>query len=245
MRSTRKYNKVKESTRRKRQTFFGFFVPFCTFLYIFVLTPKIFAQSPSTAPSASPSPTQEIMDSAQERLKKAVQDKAEEAKKVLDAKQRRALIGKIKDITSSAITIQLKNNSTKMAAISAQTFIMRNGKAAKPNEMAIGDFVIAMGFNDLRDNLDAKRVIGQTAEPESRSAKVLFGKIVKVNPDKKIFSVITNRPAELGGPETIELSPFKATVDLTKLNPEDKTLIIVLPGKTGQPLIAKAVKIIR
>jgi hypothetical protein len=214
-------------------------------LVYWFITPTAFAQSPSAAPSVSPSPTQEIMDSAQERLKKAVQEKADEARKVLDAKQRRALTGKIKDITSSAITIQLKNNSTKMAAITDQTIIMRNGKQAKPNEMAIGDFVIAMGFTDARDNFDARRVIGQNTEPESRNSNILFGKIVKVNPDKKTFSVITNRPAELGGPETIELSPFKTSVDLAKLNPEDKILVIALPGKTGQPQIAKAVRIIK
>jgi hypothetical protein len=185
------------------------------------------------------------MDSAQERLRKAVQEKAEEAKKVLDAKQRRALIGKIKDITSIGLTIQLKNNSTRMAAITDQTVIMRNGKTAKPKEMAIGDFVIAMGFTDARDNFDAKRVIGQNTEPESRNAKIIFGTVGKINLDKKTFSVITNRPAELGGLETIELSPFKTSVDLTKLNPENKILVISLPGKTGQPQIAKAVRIIK
>lgn len=216
----------------------------CLFVYLSI-PPVAFAQSPSSAPSASPTPTQEIMDSAQERLKKAVQEKADEAKKVLDAKQRRALIGKIKDITSSAITIQLKNNSTRMAAITDQTVIMRNGKTAKPNEMAIGDFVIAMGFTDARDNFDAKRVIGQNSEPESRNAKIVFGTVSKINLDKKTFSVVTNRPAELGGPETIELSPFKTSVDLTKLNSEDKILVITFPGKTGQPLTAKAVKIIK
>ncbi|MEK7111665.1 MAG: hypothetical protein AAB856_03655 [Patescibacteria group bacterium] len=247
MKSTRKYKKVQEGTRRQIQTvsLSFFFVLFFTFLYLLLLPPLSFAQSPSPTLSASPTPTQQIMDSAQERLKKAVQEKADEAKKVLDAKQRRALIGKIKDITSSAITIQLKNGSTKMAAITDQTVIMRNGKTAKPNEMAIGDFVIAMGFTDPRDNFDAKRIIGQNTEPESRDAKIIFGTIGKVNLDKKTFSVITNRPAELGGPETIELSPFKTSVDITKINPEDKILVIVTPGKTGQPQVAKAVKIIK
>lgn len=222
------------------------FVYLTIWLFVYLaIAPAAFAQSPSAAPSASPTPTQEIMDSAQERLKKAVQEKAEEAKKVLDAKQRRALIGKIKDITSLGITIQLKNNSTRMAAITAQTVIMRNGKPAKPNEMAIGDFVIAMGYTDLRDNFDAKRVIGQNTEPEPRNAKIIYGTVGKINPDKKIFSVITNRAAELGGPETIELSPSKSSVDLSKLNQDDKILIIALPGKTGQPLTAKAVKIIK
>lgn len=214
-------------------------------LVYWFITPTAFAQSPSSAPSVSPSPTQEIMDSAQERLKKAVQEKADEAKKVLDAKQRRALTGKIKDITSSAITILFKNGSTRMAAITDQTIIIRNGKAAKPNEMAIGDFVIAMGFTDARDNFDARRVIGQNTEPELRNSNILFGKIVKINMDKKTFSIIMSRPAELGGPETIELSPFKTSVDLAKLNLEDKILIIALPGKTGQPQVAKAVKIIK
>src|SRR3989338_5772245 len=155
-----------------------------TFLYLFVLAPSSFAQSAS--PSASPTPAKEIIESAQERLKRAVQEDGDKAKKILDAKQRRALIGKIKDITSSAITIQLKNGSTRMAAISDQTVIMRNGKSAKTNEMAIGDFIIAMGYGNSRDNFDAKRVIGQNAEPESRNPKILFGKVGKINLDKKI-----------------------------------------------------------
>ena len=156
-----------------------------------------------------------------------------------------ALTGKIKDITSSAITIQVKNGTTRMAAISDQTIIIRNGKTAKPNEMDIGDFIIAMGYADARDSFDAKRVIAQTDEPKSRNAKIIFGKITKINPGKNTFSITVNRPAELGGPEVIELSAVKTVVDLTKLNLEDKVIIITVPGKVGQPLTAKAVKIIK
>ena len=215
----------------------------CTFLSLFVLAPSSFAQSAS--PSASPTPAKEIIESAQERLKKAVQEKADEARKVLDAKNRVAMIGKIKDITSSAITIQLKSGSTGMAAITDQTVIIRNGKPAKYNELSIGDFVISMGYANGKDNFDAKRVIAQTDEPKSRNAKIIFGTVTKINPDKNTFSITVNRPAELGGPEIIELSAVKTVVDLTKLNLEDKVIVITVPGKTGQPQVAKAVKLVK
>ncbi|GEM_PF-4711017 len=264
LRSTRRYKNVQKGTRRKTQaSLFAFFILLsCTLFYFFVLAPISFAQSP--APSATPTlsvsptplsgvngtlsvptPAKEIIESAQERLKKAVQEKADEARKVLDAKNRIAMIGKIKDITSSAITIQLKSGSTGMAAITDQTVIMRNGKSAKSNELSIGDFVISMGYANGKDNFDAKRVIAQTDEPKSRDAKIIFGTVAKINPDKNTFSITANRPAELGGPEVIELSASKSSIDLTKLNLEDKTLIIAIPGKTGRPLIAKAVKIIK
>jgi hypothetical protein len=214
-----------------------------------VIAPSAFAQSPtlsaSPTPAVSPTPAKEIIESAQERLKKAVQEKADEARKVLDAKNRIAMIGKIKDITSSAITIQLKSGSTGMAAITEQTVIIRNGKSTKFNELSIGDFVISMGYAVGKDNFDAKRVVAQTDEPKSRNAKIIFGAVTKINPDKNNFSITTNRPAELGGPEVIELTAVKTVMDLTKLNLEDKVIVITVPGKTGQQQVAKAVKQIK
>ena len=215
----------------------------CTFLSLFVLAPSSFAQSAS--PSASPTPAKEIIESAQERLKRAVQEKAEEARKVLDAKNRIAIIGKIKDITSSAITVQLKDGSTGMAAITEKTVIIRNGKSVKSNELSIGDFVISMGYDNGKDNIDAKRVIAQTDEPKSRNARIIFGTVTKINSNKNTFSITANRPAELGGPEEIELSATKTVVDLTKLNLEDKVIIITVPGKTGQQQMIKAVKLVK
>ena len=233
---------------------------FIGLLVYWFIAPVVFAQSPtlsaSPTPAVSPTPlsgvngtlsvptpAKEIIESAQERLKKAVQEKADEARKVLDAKNRIAMIGKIKDITSSAITIQLKSGSTGMAAITDQTVIMRNGKIAKPNEMAIGDFTIAMGY--VNDSFNAKRVIAQTDEPKSRGAKIIFGKVTKINPGKNTFSITVNRPAELGGPEVIELSAVKTVVDLTKLNLEDKVIAITVPGKAGQQQVVKAVKLVK
>jgi len=224
------------------------YLSICLFVYLFIV-PTVFAQflTPSVSPisAASPTPAKGIIESAQERLKKAVQEDSDQAKKILDAKQRRALTGKIKDITTSAITVQLKSGATKMAAMNDQTVIIRNGKTAKPNEMAIGDFIIAMGYADARDSFDAKRVIAQTDEPKSRNAKIIFGKITKINPGKNTFSITVNRPAELGGPEVIELSAVKTVVDLTKLNLEDKVIIITVPGKADQQQVVKAVKLVK
>ncbi|MBI2309435.1 hypothetical protein HYU89_00880 [Candidatus Collierbacteria bacterium] len=221
------------------------FIRLFVFIFIVIFPPSSFAQTASPTPSASPTPAKEIIESAQERLKKAVQEKSDEAKKVLGAKNRIALIGKIKDITSSAITIQLKSGSTRMAAITDQTVILRNGKSAKPNELAIGDFIIAMGYADVRDSLDAKRVVASTIEPESRKTKIIWGKVTKINPDKNTFSITTNRPAELGGTEAIELSAVKTAVDLTKLNLENKIIVITIPGKTDKQQVAKAVKLVK
>lgn len=231
------------------------YLSICLFAYL-VITPAAFALSPTLPASptplsgvngtlSAPTPSQEIIDSASERLKKAVQEKADEARKVLDAKNRIAIIGKIKDITSSAITVQLKSGTTKMAAINEQTIIIRNKKTAKPNEMAIGDFIIAMGYDSGRESFDAKRVIVQVDEPKSRDAKIIFGTVVKINPDKNTFSITTNRPAELGGPETIELSAVKTVIDLTKLNLEDKVIVITVSGKTGRQQVIKAVKLVK
>ncbi|KKS52185.1 MAG: hypothetical protein UV19_C0023G0005 [Parcubacteria group bacterium GW2011_GWA2_42_28] len=136
------------------------YLSICLFVYLFIV-PTVFDQSPtlsvSPTPAASPTPAKEIIESAQERLKKAVQEKADEARKVLDAKNRIAIIGKIKDITSSAITVQLKDGSTGMAAITDQAVIIRNGKPAKYNELSIGDFVISMGYANGKDNFGIRR----------------------------------------------------------------------------------------
>ncbi|KKS52186.1 MAG: hypothetical protein UV19_C0023G0006 [Parcubacteria group bacterium GW2011_GWA2_42_28] len=50
---------------------------------------------------------------------------------------------------------------------------------------------------------------------------------------------------ELGGPEAIELTAVRTVIDLTKLNLEDKAIVITVPGKTGQPQVAKAVKLVK
>lgn len=117
-----------------------------------------------------------------------VRDKV--AEKVAKAKNVAfAYIGTVTDISES--TLQIKNEDEEIKQVSTDqetTFVktIKTSTVVKFQDVAIGDFIIAMGFKNGNDVLEAKRIL-ISSPLEVSNRKAVFGQIVEI--DKKTVTV--------------------------------------------------------
>ena len=118
---------------------------------------------------------EEIKESIKERLEKVSQD--DESSFV-----KRAWVGTIEDITNSTLTL-LTDSTTRQAQVAGDASVVDEDRSQiDTDELEIGSFVIAMGFINGNEVLDAQRVV-VAQEPESTSAQSTFVTITDIDDD--------------------------------------------------------------
>jgi len=183
-------------------------------------------ESTSASPSAE---TKEATD--------AVRQKVNEKISMIE-KSPTAYIGTVTDITDANIQIKDQEGEIKQIAIDKDlTDFVKNidtPKTIESTDVAIGDFVIAMGLKNGNKVLDGKRIIVSTAfKPSARTAT--FGTITVV--DKKLVTVKDNSEKETilsfgtswTGPEISELKEGDKVVAVGET--KDENLIVFLIKK--------------
>lgn len=227
---------------------------------LLLTAPASFAVSPTLAPTSSPagtSPTPtvkpeptasdaDIRESLQDRLKKAAEEKSAAASQILGTNQKRAIVGILKDLTNNTLTIQLKSGGTKLAALTDKTVFVRKGKTVSQSDLVIGDYTIVMGYINGNNILEVRRVVSVDMPTERPARKIFIGTVVDIDTKHKSFTVSANRPAELGGPETLSVSvPKTSDLDLSKLEKSSTVIIVGLPDeKLPTSLALKAYKLL-
>lgn len=160
---------------------------FCILNFGFV---QILAQSPT--PATSPSPTATPKAKEDQATKSATDEVRERVRKKIEnlVKKPRAVVGTLAEITDSTLEITVKGGKQAMVATSKETSYVRvsKGKRAeiKFEELVIGDFVVAMGYRNGNNVLEARRVIAYDKSPLS-ARRVVYG-IVESN-EKGVLTI--------------------------------------------------------
>jgi hypothetical protein len=121
-------------------------------------------------------------------------------------------LGTVTDIAEN--TIQLKSPIGEIKQVSTQAVptVIKDGKVVKEvklTDVAIGDFIVAMGFRNGNHVLDARRIL-ITTQPQAPSKEYLLGKVTKNTKGKVSFTNIKN------GQETALTTATEATAYLKK-----------------------------
>lgn len=153
--------------------------------------------------NASSGPTAEEADSVRERVERKVEQ-------ALNKPQ--AYLGLVADISEE--TIQIKNPDGEIQQVQTTedtVFVKTNGASKTVNfkDVAIGDFVIAMGYRNGNAVLNAKRVL-VTPPFEKSKREILYAKATKTT--NKDFSVAASDGQEL------TVVPAKGAVYLAKVD---------------------------
>lgn len=151
----------------------------------------------------------------------------------------KAFIGSITDIVDVSIQIENGNGEIEQITTSDNTSVVKvNSKstAQKVEDIAIGDFVIAMGFLDENSVLDSERILIIT-EPDPPARKTIFGKVKEV--DKKIMTITNTQNQDL---EITFPRAWKGP-NLDELEIETKIVVVVKPDDDGD-LTVRTVEII-
>lgn len=152
--------------------------------YYLLLVTTAFAQSPSPTTTASPAPTPKATkdDSATKSATDEVRDKVRQKIENLVRKPR-AAVGTLQEVTDSTLQLTTKPGKTEMVATGKATSYVRTtgGKKTeiKFDELVIGDFIVAMGYRNGNNILEARRVIAYDKSPLT-ARKSVYG-IVQLN----------------------------------------------------------------
>lgn len=138
------------------------------FLFYFLTVQTVLAQISST--SASPKTTATPTPQAESSSTSAVRDKVRQTIQNLSHKAK-AVIGTLDQISDS--TLQIKNPQGKLSQVATQndtSYSKVSGSKKtdiKFTDLAIGDFIAALGYRNGNDILSAKRVIVFDKEPQN------------------------------------------------------------------------------
>lgn len=205
---------------------------------------------PATAQTATgSSQTQEEVDpEVLDSVKKRVEKTVEKVKGIIDSAEekakKRAFFGSLKNVTTSTLLIDAEDE-VKQASFSAETkFVGEDRDTIQAEDLAVGDYLIAMGYVNGNDVLDTARVVVVDEPDPLPKTQVLWGEITQIDNSRVSFanqeltiknsllSVRGDNEAELEDVDIKDLIFVLTTVD--EDNDVDQVLsALVVPQKNG------------
>lgn len=148
----------------------------------FLIPLKLKAQE--TTPTASPT-----LDPKTKGVRDAVKEKIEEKLgEILSKQKKRGWIGIITDVSATGFKMKV-NEETRTATLSDQaTIINKNRQQIKFKDLAVDQRIIAMGYVQIDETLDARRIV-LIGEREPRKTESIFGTIKEKAEQEKIVLV--------------------------------------------------------
>jgi len=194
------------------------------------------AQSEDATSSSNVDP-ETVKENIKKRIQKAVENNTSE---MLGIKMGPIIgwVGTIESITSDSLTI-VSTDTSRIVAVPTNASIVRTSAGvkksdAKLEDLAIGDFIIAMGRVDDDDVLNTIRIVAADTKPMPITKKVVLGQITDI--DSKA-DLITITPPNGSTPVILELTTKSALrqkdtgdkLKLTNLDPGDQIVAIYEP----------------
>lgn len=182
---------------------------------------------PVQAKAQDASNSGQTTESLKKRIEKLVEEKREQIKGVLSdiSIQKRGFIGEVQRVSEEAITVK-NPKGTHIISLEGVS-LQKAGKTIKVEEVAVGDWVVVLGFMDNGD-YQAKRILvsGTSLRPPTQIVEV--GTITALNATS--ITIETR-----GTQETISLTTTKTTeyqdlqgeeIKRTLIEPDMQALVI-------------------
>lgn len=145
--------------------------------YYLLLVPMALAQTP-TPEGTTATPT-----SKDQEIKDRIQERIQEVRKAKNT----AFWGTLKEITNSTLILDTPRGERRVKTNGETTFVLGK-KEIKITDLAIGNFIIAMGTLDQNGTLNAKRILALAKPPApAKSRQAVYGKVTDISEDEKIL----------------------------------------------------------
>lgn len=172
-------------------------------------------------PPSKPESTKSPQASSDGSIREKVQKKVEE---VLSSPK--AALGVVTDISGTTIQIKGVFSDIRQIAVSKDTVVVKGVQTVKLTDIAIGDFILGMGFKNGNGILDTKRIL-ITTPIQDPNRKILAGKISDVT--KKDITIFPS-----GGESPVAGTPVKGSdIKLSDFKVDQKIIAVILIGKNG------------
>lgn len=205
------------------------FLTICTTLLLFgrPMTARAASPSPSPSPSVKPtvspkvSPTPSVTPKAsvapassasaepttqklRERIERVIEEKREQVKGVLSdiSLQRRGFIAEVQRVTAESITIK-SNRNTYIIPVENSLVLLKKGQPLAIDDLAVGDWVIAIG-NDDDNTFKPDRLVVSDTSLRGTPKQVTLGTLKTINTAKTQIEI------------EVQIDSSSKTVALTK-----------------------------
>ena len=190
-----------------------------------------------TEEEASPSPDDE-------RIKQQVQERIENVLKAADESRKKALIGTLKAIANSALTIETSLGDAQAKLATDAAIINIDREEIELDDLAIGSKLIIMGYAVDETLLEAKRIAVrekfQTPETEP-----VFGFVTDISSEEEALTIKHPKTEtvyliEVGSSTTItkKIDEEVEEIDFDDIEEDDRLVIIGEPGENGEKMIS-------
>lgn len=155
-----------------------------TLLVVFLLVAGCWSLVTATiaqSPEPSPSPDDE-------RIKQKVEERIEKVLSTAEQGQKRALVGILKSIANSTLTIETQGGNFQAKVAIDAIILNEDREEIELDDLAIGNNLIAMGYFDNQNVLDAKRVV-ITEEFQIPETESVFGLVTDISQEEKVLTI--------------------------------------------------------
>ncbi|MEK7112430.1 MAG: hypothetical protein AAB875_03815 [Patescibacteria group bacterium] len=192
------------------------------------------------------------VDEAKEETQNAtdsVRDKVQQ--KVSQAlKSPKALLGTVTDILENTFQIKSGSGEIEQLSVSSETSVLKTGKTTKEVKLidvAIGDYIVAMGFKNGNGVLDTKRIL-ITSPIESTNRRAIFAKVVKGGNKDLISQIVKTEEDQKVAPDknvTILLPIDGKTAKIKFADLKEEDLIVALGVDSDSTLTARTIFVVK
>lgn len=153
-------------------------------------------------------------------------------------------LGTVTDISGGSIQLKIASGEIAQVSTSDSPTVVKDGKAPKTvklTDIAIGDFIVAMGYRNGNHVLSAKRIL-ITTPPTPTARKVFYGNIASVS--KTGFSLETKQgdtPINVGATATVYKVAGEKFTKIKLANLEEGNLVVAAVDSTGDKNTARTV----
>jgi len=174
------------------------------------------------SPISAQEATEEATPSSKEKVNQILQAVKERIQKKQSQLKGRAYVGILKSIAESTLTLKTRNG-IKQANVNKKAVVLQigrgNRKKIKFEDLAIGDFTIAMGYIEENEVLDARRIVVSRKPKQEIKREAIYGVVKEVDLKKKVIKI-----EKINNKETYLLKITKKTkispaTKLKKINP--------------------------
>lgn len=188
------------------------------------LLPILAVDSEDTVATESATTDAEAEDSLQERIKNTVQENLDQAedniRQKLEEKTLFGYTGTITNIKENIITADTNNNLYQII-FDENTVVVRKSTNIDPEDLAIDENIIIMGYLSSDDILTARRIVTITISDPDFIRQTFIGSVQEIDlKSDTLILLVDDKPVE------IDIEDLELEEDET-LNPQQKIMIIV------------------
>lgn len=148
------------------------------FAVTWFFTLNVQAQAASSSPSASPADAQ-ATENLKDRIDRVLEQRQEKLQELEDSGvRRRIFVGDVQRIIDQTVTLRTRRGNQSFA-ITPDLGLVRDGKAATLDDIAVGDWIAVIGYLD-KETLQPQRVFAYSATLQPTEYETVLGTITDI-----------------------------------------------------------------